>query len=163
MASPPPALAHSLRGLIAQFRDLPAGELAAMTGDHRAVFVGQAPLRAVAPVAIALGGMPRWHGKRFAAGDRPTRLEGVNLLRPRRGSQLQTTLPMTASIQPSWLDGRPALVVAYGSSARPPWRWVRDEFRRVDDELVLGLTFVLSPKLRALATPFTLVREPAGG
>lgn len=146
--------------LVSRFRALPDPSLSAIEGTHEAVFVGPAVLRAAAPRAIALGGMPRWYGKRFAASGAPDVLEGVNLLRA-PGGGFDERLSMRAAVAPSWLDGRPALVVSY-VDAPPPWRWVRDEFRSLDETTLLGLTFVASPRLRALAQPFTLERREIG-
>ncbi len=142
-----------MRALVQRFRELPGDDLDALVGTHEAVFVGPAPLRAVAPRAIALGGMPQWYGKRFAPGEGV--LHGVNLVR----GGAEETLPMTATVDASWLDGRPALVVSYAADAPVPWRWVRDEFRVADAGTLLGLTFTFSPRLRALAAPFTLERR----
>lgn len=149
-------LPRSRRALVARFRALPAPTLDALAGTHEAVFVGPAPLRFAAPRSIALAGMPRWYGKRFGAGAAGGTLAGTNLLRAPGGDGFEERHPMTASVAPSWLDGAPALVVSYGADGPVPWRWVRDEFRRVDDETLLGLTFVLSSRSRALAAPFLL-------
>src|SRR5690606_26951132 len=94
-----------------------------ITGSYRAEFVGPRPLRFAAPRAIALGGMRRWHGKRFA-GDGTA----INVLRsPGDEASLVERLPMTVATEPSWLDGQPAIAVSYGSGGPTPWRWVRDE------------------------------------
>src|SRR5690606_30279944 len=60
-----PELPQSLSQLRALFAGLPAGNTP-VAGTYRAEFVGPGPLRFAAPRAIALGGMRRWHGKRFA-------------------------------------------------------------------------------------------------
>lgn len=158
-------LPRSLGKLRARFADLPAPPPGGVTGTYRAVFVGPAFLRIVAPRAIALAGMSRWYGKRFDGGG-----GGVNLLRNDDGS-LRETLPTNASVEASWLDGRDALVVSYrvDSAGNPrqesspvPWRWVRDEFRVLGDGALLGLTFAVGPWSRVLASPFVLVRvDPA--
>jgi hypothetical protein len=145
--------------LIARFRALPAPALDALVGTHEAVFVGPAALRAVAPRAIALAGMPRWYGKRFGRGPDDRTLAGVNLLRRADAGGLEERHPMTATVAPSWLDDAPALVVSYGSGGPVPWRWVRDEFRCADAQTLLGLTLVLSPRSRLLAVPFALERR----
>jgi len=150
------ALPRSIRGLQERFRTLDADALPA-AGTYRAVFVGPAALRAAAPRAIALGGMPRWYGKRFADDG-----SAVNLLADTNGT-LREVLPMRVALEPSWLDGRPAIVVSYGSDGPVPWRWVRDEFRPVDDGPLLGLTFVATPASRVAASPFTLVRDAPHG
>ncbi|MBS9373720.1 hypothetical protein [Rhodococcus sp. B50] len=145
-------LPRSIRGLQERFRMLHADALPA-AGTYRAVFVGPAALRVAAPRAIALGGMPRWYGKRFADGG-----SAVNLLDDGDGA-LREVLPMRVALEPSWLDGRNAIVVSYGAGGPVPWRWVRDEFRPVDEGTLLGLTFVATPASRIAASPFTLVRD----
>ncbi|MEU5840721.1 hypothetical protein [Rhodococcus sp. NPDC047139] len=150
--SAPNTLPRSVRGLRERFRELHAEALPA-AGTYRAVFVGPALLRVAAPRAIALGGMPRWYGKRFS-GDG----SAVNLREDAPGV-LREVLPMRVAIAPSWLDGRPAIVVSYGADAPVPWRWVRDEFRPADERTLLGLTFAGTPASRAAASPFTLVRD----
>lgn len=151
-----------LHAPLARFRAATAGadDLALLLGSHRAVFAGPAPQRVAAPLAIALAGLPRWHGKRFLKGEREGELAGHNLVRG-DGGTLREVVPMTARVEASWLDGKPALVVAYGPGTKRPLRWLRDEFRPLDDGVLLALTFIASPRLRALAatTAFLLVRE----
>lgn len=141
-------LPGSLSGLRAEFAAAQAHPPA--PGDHHASFVGPKVLRAAAPRAIALGGMPRWLGKRFF--DDGT---AVNLL---GGDPVREHMTMTVTTQPSWWDGRPAVVVDYGKNGRIPWRWVRDEFRSLDDDHLIGLTFLFTPALKVLAMPFVLTR-----
>lgn len=149
--------------LVARFRVLPAPALEQLAGTHEAVFVGPAPLRLAAPRSIALAGMPRWYGKRFGPGPDDATLAGVNLLRHAGGDGFEERNPMTARIAPSWLDGAPALVVSYGERGPIPWRWVRDEFRPAGEGTLLGLTFTVTPALRALAAPFVLERRDTAG
>lgn len=127
-----------------------------LTGDYRAEFIGPRPLRAAAPWAIALNGMPRWHGKRFTGNG-----TAVNLLRASAAADtpLLERLPMIVGIEPSWLDGQPAIVVSYGPDGPIPWRWVRDEFRTLDAKTLLGLTFAGGRWSRRAAAPFLLIRE----
>lgn len=147
-------LPRSLTELKAMFGSLPAGDEPA--GDYRAEFIGPRPFRAAAPRAIALGGMPRWHGKRFAGNG-----TAVNLLRDSAAADapLSERLPMLVGTEPSWLDGQPAIVVSYGPGGPVPWRWVRDEFRTLDARTLLGLTFAGGRWSRHAAAPFLLVRE----
>lgn len=150
---------HSLRALRAAWSTLAAPELTGFEGDFQASFIG-GPLRATAPRGLALVGLPRWYGKRFAP-PRPGAdvLQGVNLLNARNGGGLEETLPMTATIGASLADGKPALVVAYSADSPMPWRWVRDEFRVWSPGTFLGMTFVdLPPARRAGGTPFMLAR-----
>ena len=145
----------SIRQLLARYATLPAVPPVERQGTWRARFVGPWWLRLSAAPGIALGGMPGWLGKRF---DTPQ--TAVNLLRS--GTGQREVLPMQCSEQPSWHDGQPCVAVAYGARARIPWRWVRDELRRLDEDHWLCLTWVDLPLLRRLACPFVLERVPAG-
>lgn len=150
---------RSLGALRAAWSTLKAPALTDFVGDFEAAFVG-GPLRAVAPRGLALAGLPRWYGKRFAP-PRPGAdvLQGVNLLTARSGRDLEETLPMTAVIGASLGDGRPAVIVTYPADSRVPWRWVRDEFRVWNGDTLLGMTFIDLPTARrAGGTPFTLTR-----
>lgn len=148
-------LSSSLPRLRAHFGALRGDGLGTVAGTYRAAFVGPALLRRLAPRAIALGGMPDWYGKSFYGSGR-----GINLLRADDGT-IREVMPMSTAVEGSWLDGEPALVVSYGQNAPIPWRWVRDEFRQLDETRLLGLTFVGGPWSRAVATPFLLVRDDA--
>lgn len=147
--SPLPASLGALRGL---FSRAPAPAGPPEPGDYLVSFIGPGPLRAVAPRAIALGGMPGWRGKRIAADG-----TAVNLLDDGRGA-LREALPMRVAVETSWSDGRPTIVCSYGSDGPVPWRWVRDEFRALDDRRLLGLTFVGGPWSRIAAAPLLLTR-----
>lgn len=123
-------------------------------GDHLVTFVGPAPLRVAAPRAIALGGMPGWRGKRFAADG-----TAVNLVDDDdEAGNPREVLPMRVTLEGSWLDGRPTIVCSYGADSPLPWRWVRDEFRALDDRRLLGLTFAGGPWSRVAAAPLLLTR-----
>ncbi|MBB1032082.1 hypothetical protein G6027_14575 [Dietzia sp. SLG310A2-38A2] len=149
-ASPLPSSLGALRTLFTQAT--PAATLPA-PGDYLVTYVGPAPLKVIAPRAITMGGMPGWRGKRFASDG-----TAVNLLDDGRGS-LREALPMRATLETSWLDGRPTIVCSYGPAGPVPWRWVRDEFRALDDRRLLGLTFVGGPWSRIAAAPLLLTRS----
>lgn len=122
-------------------------------GDLRAEFV--APLRRVAPVGLGLVGLPRWHGKRFTGSGRDE-LAGVNLLRSPGGAGVEERLPMHAALGAGIADGRPAVIVTYAEDAPRPWRWVRDELRQLDEETLVGMSYVDHPALRRGGLPFLL-------
>ena len=121
-------------------------------GDYLVTFIGPAPLTVVAPRAIALGGMPGWRGKRFDGAGGAT-----NLVDDDNGAHREI-FPMQVKLEPSWLDGRPAIVCSYGADSPVPWRWVRDEFRPLDDRRLIGLTFAGGPWSRVAAAPLLLSR-----
>lgn len=137
----------SLTALRRRWRDLPEPDLAAMAGVYDGEFVGPRPLRSAFSNGLALFGMRGWHGKRF---DTPT--DGINRLKEGTG------FPMYARLAPSYDDGRAAIVATYGERERPPFRWIRDEFREYDDETLLGLSFLDAPGLKRIGTPFLLHR-----
>lgn len=140
-----------LHQLYRRYGELPAVPAARRQGDWRALFIGPWWLRLSAAPAIALSGMPCWFGKRFETPE-----SAVNLLRSDQG--LREVLSMCCHEQPSWHDGRPCVVLVYASTARLPWRWVRDELRQLDDDHWLCITYVDLPWLRRLGSPFLLAR-----
>ena len=145
----------SVASLQEAFRRAQAPELAMLIGDHEAEFAGW--LRLGGPLAMRLTGMPGWWGKRFRVpADGGETLGGENLLR-RRG-RLVESIPMTARIAPSRVDGRPALVITYLPDARWPHRLVNDELRPLDELTLLGLSFGLPLAPRGGA-PFILHRR----
>lgn len=155
-------LPRSLGALRRLFRQSPPATSLPSPGDYLVTFVGPTVLRVAAPRAIAIGGMPGWRGKRFADGG-----TALNLVERHRGNDhddddgagaLQTTMPMQVTVEDSWLDGRPAIVCAYGAAGPVPWRWVRDEFRPLDDSRLIGLTLAGGPWSRVVAAPLLLSR-----
>ena len=140
--------------LVGAWSSLPAPTLDDVTGTLRAELV--APLRHVAPVGLALVGLPRWHGKRFVRSG-PGELAGVNLVRARDGS-LEERLPMAAVLGGGLADGLPAVVVTYAVDGPRPWRWVRDELRVGRDGVLVGMSYVDRPLLRHGGLPFLLRR-----
>jgi len=146
----------SLADLRAVFRAAPQPRLDDLAGAHRAQFAGPAWLRAAGPRATTLAGMPKWYGKRFdAAGEHTTTLSGENLVRSPDG--VTGSIPLTAEVAPSRIDGRPALVVRYPIDAAWPWRLVSDELRPVGDGVLLGMTLGI-PMAPPGGFPFVLHR-----
>jgi hypothetical protein len=137
------------------FRETPEPELSALEGRHEAKFAGW--IRVGGPPAMGLTGMLGWWGKQFrwppGGGDS---LEGENLVR-RRG-EIMESIPMTAEIAPSRVDGRATILIRYPPDARWPHHRVNDELRPLDEETLLGLSFglPLSPEGGA---PFILHRR----
>ncbi|HEV2814579.1 MAG TPA: hypothetical protein VGW10_15095 [Solirubrobacteraceae bacterium] len=137
----------SLTALRRAWNELPEPPLDAMAGTFDGEFAGPRPVRFAFARGLALFGMRGWHGKRF---DTPS--DGVNRLATGTG------FPMHARIDDSYADGRAAIVATYGDRERPPFRWLRDEFRELDEDTLLGLSFVDAPGLRRIGIPFLLHR-----
>lgn len=147
-------MTHTLVSLRRTWRSLESPALPELVGDWEAEFVP--PLRRVAPVGLAMVGLPRWYGKRFStdAGG----MTGVNLLRGTSG--LTETLPMLVGSDLSRIDDHPVALVRYAADSRKPWPWVVDELRRLDAETLVGMTVVDVPGGRWLGgTPFLLRRR----
>lgn len=144
--------------LIKQWKNLPAPVLEDFVGDLRAEFV--APLKHVAPAGLSLVGLPRWHGKRFEPLGLEI-LEGVNLVRVKsQPDAFEERLNMRAEIGASLVDRQPALIVTYERYGPRPWRWVRDEFRVLEDGKYVGMSFVDLPVLRKVGLPFLITKQP---
>ena len=127
-----------------------------MVGLHQAVYLGPAWLRWGGPLGVALLGMPGWAGKRFSVpADGADVVRGCNLCR--RGGRLVASLPVSARIEPSVIDGRRAIVVTYAPDAAWPWRSVRDELRPVAADTLVGLSFGFP--LLSGGLPFLLVHR----
>lgn len=153
----------SLGELKALFRTLPAPEPALRRGFFRATFIGPAFIRLTARPTLEITGLPGWQGKTFLDADNATNIllkDGVTV----QHLAMQVT-PVT-----SYVDGQPGLALTYGTLSRRsapgegvpaplPWRFVRDEIRRFDENTILAFTFVDLPLLRHIGFPFLLVRE----
>jgi hypothetical protein len=138
------------------FVDAAEPDLASMVGLHQAQYLGPAWLRWGGPLGVALLGMPGWAGKRFSVpAEGADVLQGCNLRRS--SGRLVTSLPMTARIEASVVDGRRAIVATYAADAPWPWRSVRDEFRSVAPAALLGLSFGFP--LVSGGLPFVLVHR----
>jgi cholesterol oxidase len=66
-------------------------------------------------------------------------------------------IPIRARIEPSLMDGRPAIAVVYPADAPFPWPRVRDELRALGAGTLLGMTFHM-PLAPPAGTPFLLHR-----
>ena len=145
---------RSLRAISEAFRAAPAPTLDALVGEHEGEAVGPLWLTAPAPLTLWLTGMGGWCGKTFQSGG--DEIAGTN--RVRRNGKVESSIPMTARIGASRIDGKPAIIVSYPKDARFPWRRVTDELRPLNDDTLLGLTWGI-PGGPASGTPFLLRRR----
>lgn len=134
------------------FADLPAPLQNSTRGTWQAFFVGPAWLRWLAPRGLFLLHFGGWWGKEFSANG-----TGYNYF-DRKGVRIQD-FPMKIMETPSILDGKPCLVVKYGTDARFPWRFIQDELRELTDNSLLGMTILSSPGLPIFPLPFLLTRS----
>lgn len=138
--------------LVRRWRTLEPVSPEELVGDWEAEFVR--PLRTLAPRGLGLVGLPDWYGKRFTGSP----VSGVNLLRTPGTTPLAEVLPLQVGTGPGPADSRPTLRLTYPANARRPWRWVRDELRRLDADTLVGMTYLEVPGLRRAGTPFLLRR-----
>lgn len=138
------------------FSSLPPAPPSQRHGFFRATFIGPAFIRLAARPSLEVSGLPGWQGKKFLTDEHAT-----NVLQ--KGATTVEHLAMRVTNVTSMLDGQPGVALTYPAEAgRPapiPWRWVRDELRRFDDETILAVTVVDLPILRHFAFPFLLERE----
>jgi hypothetical protein len=138
------------------FKTLDPPDAAALHGLHRGRFVGPGWLRTSAGPLLALTGLGGWWRKEFSA----TVSGGAINLVLRRG-EYQRVFPMVFVHQPSYLDGRPGLALRYRRENPFPWPLILDELRRIDEDIVLGMTLVDRGALRRQPFPFILHRREA--
>jgi cholesterol oxidase len=150
----------SLSALLAAFRAAPEPILEELVGEHAAEFVGPRLLRSVAPTGLRILGMPGWCGKRFDPDPGDGVLHGANRARDGQAGVVVDSIPITARVAPSRLDGRAALAVTYPADARFPWPWVVDELRPFGSDALVGMTIWIRGVPR-VTTPF-LLRRVAG-
>lgn len=130
--------------------DLPPPSM--LEGRFQAQFIGPDWLVWLAPRLLPLGGLAGWYGKCFSGSDK-----AINVLRS--GSELVTAVPMRRTVERSMFGQGRALVLTYDQRAPIPLRTLRDEFRALDANTLLGLTVADLPFLRKLALPFILKRD----
>ena len=143
---------RSLSSFPALFATLAVPAVSALDGRYRGHFVGPGWVRALAGPALVLGGLPGWWGKWFDGEG-----EGTNLLE--RGSRLDRAVPIHLEPRRSLIDGSPCVAVVYPASSPWPLRWLVDELRLLDDEVLLGMTMLTRFGLQRFRFPFIL--EPA--
>jgi hypothetical protein len=133
------------------FADLPAPAQAFTKGTWQAAFVGPAWLRWMAPRGLVLLHFAGWWGKEFSG-------DGTGFNYFKRAGEMQQAFPMQVTESTSLIDGKPCLVVQYGMQALFPWRFIVDELRQLDENLLLGMTIVNRSGLRAFPLPFLLTK-----
>jgi hypothetical protein len=144
----------SMSALRVAFRSAPDPTLDDLVGTHEGQFLGPRLLTVLLPAALGVLGMPGWYGKRFErVPGEPDRVLGVNLVR--RTDQIRDSIPMSARLGPSRVDGRPALLITY-PEAPFPWAMVVDELRPLGDRALIALNFAI-PHI-SLGLPFVLRR-----
>ena len=138
----------SLKSISSYFSALPEYDGVDSTGLYKAEILGPVWLKTIAKLSLPFAGLPGWCGKRIEEDG------AINLCKVRDG--IQERVHMQKAIENSWLDGRSCMVLSYDSSAPVLLRPMRDEFRRIDEATLLGLSIYNLPGLRRISLPFLL-------
>jgi hypothetical protein len=118
------------------FGGLAAPTLEDLVGQWDGEFIGRPALRRLTVALTAPTRMRGWCGKLIDDSGNVHNLV-------RRGRRVVRAVDATASSGTSLLDGKPAIVVDYSKTSRPPGCWVRGELRwLVEGSDVLGVLLV---------------------
>jgi hypothetical protein len=143
-----PDLSASIAAIAQCHRELPPP--GRHEGDWHAELIGPAWLRLLARQSLGLLGFRNWIGKRLG------QASGVNLAN-RNGATVEFR-PFSLAIALSPVDGREALILRYETGAPFPVSRMRDEFRELDPQTLLGLSYTELPGAGRLGLPFMLRR-----
>jgi len=100
-------------------------------------------------------GPGRWEGKAFNPSGKE-RGYGYNIFRD-AGGKVYRTRKMDTEIGPSDYDGKPAFKLNYGSYNSGSVQSMRDEIRRINDHLFLGLGYMALGGGKINPAPFVLI------
>lgn len=140
---------HDVRRVFAQ---LSAPETHELAGRWDGVFVGRPSLRRLTAAIAAASPLRGWCGKEIGQSG-----EVYNLAR--RGGAITKSVGAVAGPGVSLLDGRPAVIVDYSGTAKPPVSWVRGEMRWLKPgREVLGVLIFPLGKHCIGPLPFQLAR-----
>ena len=153
----PPGASWSMRDVRRAFARLTAPEVPELTGRWEGVFVGHRGLRRLTAAIAAMSPLRGWCGKEIGESG-----EVRNLVR--RGGAIEKSVAAVAGRGDSLLDGRPAVIVDYSRTAKPPLSWVRGELRWLEPgHEILGVLIFPLGKRRIGPFPFRMTRSAEAG
>ena len=138
----------SLKQICEMYRELPDFDGIDCAGAYEAEILGPQWLKTIAAMSLPFSGLPGWCGKRIHVSGAINRCN-IN-------GQIEERVSMLKSAQSSWIDGRPCMVLSYDNKAPLLLRPMRDEFRRVNETTLLGLSIYNLPLLKRVPLPFLL-------
>jgi len=127
----------------------PATEL---LGVYEPELPGPKILRPFKKLFLNLSGLPGWGGKHFM-GD-----YALNMIK-KNGCVVKGP-KMIISTRAHKMDSRQGLVATYTDDAPFIWRHCTDEFRVINDNLLLGMSYFDLPGFRGMPVMFLLRRAP---
>tara|TARA_B100001094_G_C18141841_1_gene778332 strand:+ start:228 stop:683 length:456 start_codon:yes stop_codon:yes gene_type:complete len=123
-----------------------------LAGAWEGKYIGPFWLRTFAPLAMGLGPLRGWSGKRFIDNQNAINIVGM-------GQQQQDKHPMTIS-KSNGLDTLPVIALKYDKTLPFPLPRLTDEIRMVRDDCLMGMAVLDIPLLRKVGWPFILTRKP---
>jgi len=140
----------SEKSLIQLFMTLePVKEL---DGVYTAEIPGSRFLVPIKKMILGIFGLPGWIGKQFFDD------YALNMLTKK--GELCAGPKMLIRTLPHKLDSKEGLVATYDSDAPIVWQHCTDEFRRIDDNTVLGMSHFDLPGFRGKPSMFLLHKTP---
>ena len=155
----PPGATWSMRDVRRVFAQLSAPEVPELAGRRDGAFAGRPGLRRLTAAIATASPLRGWCGKEI---DRSGDVR--NLVR--RGGAIEKSVAAVAGRGVSLLDGRPAVIVDYSRTAKPPVSWVRGELRWLEPgHEILGVLIFPLGKRWIGPFPFRMARSGrlAGG
>ena len=144
----------SLKSIHSLFAGLEPPERSSLIGVFRGIFIGPGWLRLLWGPILAVTGLGGWWGKEI-----DPRSGAINLVY--RKGNFERKFPMVFIQQSSYLDQKPGLALRYQPHNPFPWPLIVDELRRIDQQMVLGMTLADVPPFRRMAFPFILQSREA--
>ncbi|TGL62262.1 hypothetical protein EHQ58_03415 [Leptospira ognonensis] len=121
-------------------------------GTFEVQWTGPRWFQFVAKHGLGLLGFKYWFGKEFFGNEDATNLFKI----PGSITKLRK-YPMSVKIGVSRIDGNTSIQVSYPQSTRFPWPYVIDEFRSVNDDVLIGLSYLKWAPIFPM--PFYLMRK----
>lgn len=134
------------------FASLDVPEPDSLPGRYRGAFAGPTWVRASVKPALWITGLGGWWGKELYEEGK-----AINILLHR--GRFLTRFRMRSIKARSAIDGKEGLSMRYLPDNPILWLLIVDEFRRLDDDTLLGMSRPRVPGLRWLALPFILQRQ----
>ena len=106
----------------------------------------------LAVLALGFAGFKNWWGKEFISDH-----QGMNLFIQNHSPSFLKKFPMDISISNSNIDSFECIKIKYPPNASFPWYIVIDEFRELDKDTLLGMSYVKF--FPGMALPFLLVKN----
>ncbi|MDZ4726030.1 MAG: hypothetical protein SH817_07730 [Leptospira sp.] len=134
-----------------KYSELPA-PIRVPIGSFEVNWIGPNWFVRLAVLALGFAGFKNWWGKEFISDH-----QGMNLFIQNHSPSFLKKFPMDISISNSNIDSFECIKIKYPPNAGFPWYIVIDEFRELDKDTLLGMSYVKF--FPGMALPFLLVKN----